>query len=201
MPKSRTKTPPRSTPSHSIEDMTTIGYARVSTIEQNLDAQQAALTAAGCTHIYTEHASGGTTQRPQWHACLDALTSGDTLIVTRIDRLGRSLSDLITIIDTLGRRGIEFRSLNEGIDTTTALGRLTFQLTAAFAEYERSLIIERTREGLAAARRRGSTPGRPRALTPEQASEARRLRTQGRSYRYIARVLGTSPSTIRRTTM
>lgn len=179
-------------------DMSLTGYARVSTSEQDLDAQTAVLKAAGCTVIYAEHVSGAAKTRPEWDACKRSLGAGDTLIVTRIDRLGRSLVDLVSIIEDLGQRGVAFKSLADAIDTTTPAGRLTFTLAGAFAEYERALIKERTREGLKSAKARGATLGRPRALTAAQEHRARTLRAQGVSLARIARILGCSPSTIRR---
>ena len=128
--------------------MSTTGYARVSTDDQDLTSQIDALRAAGCDPIYTEHASGATMERPQWIECSRGLGKGDTLVVVRIDRLGRSLPDLVNLLDDLGQRGIRLQSLSEGIDTTSTMGKLFFQLCATFAEYERSLIRERTRAGL-----------------------------------------------------
>lgn len=178
--------------------MSTTGYARVSTDDQDLTSQIDALRAAGCDPIYTEHASGATMERPQWIECSRGLGKGDTLIVVRIDRLGRSLPDLVNLLDDLGQRGICLQSLSEGIDTTTTMGKLFFQLCATFAEYERSLIRERTRAGLNAARAAGRRIGRPPALTPEQRSHVQRLREQGEGVATIARLLEVSPSTIRR---
>lgn len=138
--------------------------------------------------------------RPQWQACLAGLGPGDTLIVARIDRLSRSLADLVATLDTLGRRGVQFRSLAEQIDTTSPAGRALFEMAGVFAEFERSLIRDRTREGLAAARARGARPGRPPALTPEQQAAARQMRAAGQSLGAIARVLGCSARTIGRVT-
>lgn len=178
--------------------MSTTGYARVSTDDQDLTSQIDALRVAGCDPIYTEHASGATMERPQWIECSRGLGKGDTLIVVRIDRLGRSLPDLVNLLDDLGQRGIRLQSLSEGIDTTTTMGKLFFKLCATFAEYERSLIRERTRAGIDAARAAGRRIGRPPALTDEQRALARRLRSQGEGVAAIARVLEVSPSTIRR---
>ena len=166
--------------------MSNTGYARVSTDDQDPTAQANALRAAGCDPIFVERASGWTMERPEWHACNRGLGKGDTLTVVRIDRLGRSLTDLVSTLDDLAARGVHFRSLTEGIDTSTPLGRMFYQLAAAFAEYERALIRERTRAG------------RPPALTDEQRDFARRLRAQGEGVATIARVLEVSPSTIRR---
>ena len=178
--------------------MSITGYARVSTADQDPTSQIEALRAAGCDPIYVEHASGATMERSQWSACNRGLGRGDTLVVVRIDRLGRSLADLVSTLDDLGTRGVHFRSLTEGIDTSTALGRMFNQLAGAFAEYERTLISERTRAGLDAARAGGRRIGRPPALTEEQKTSARQLHAQGRSIAAIARVLGVSRATIRR---
>ena len=132
--------------------MSNTGYARVSTDDQDPAAQIDALRAAGCDPIFVEHASGGTMERPEWQACNRGLGRGDTLTVVRIDRLGRSLTDLVSTLDDLAARGVHFRSLTEGIDTSTPLGRMFYQLAAAFAEYERALIRERTCAGIDAAR-------------------------------------------------
>lgn len=178
--------------------MSTTGYARVSTDDQDPAAQVGALEAAGCDPVYIERASGSTMERPQWAECNRGLGRGDTLVVVRIDRLGRSLADLVAVLDDLGRRGVAFRSLTEGLDTTTPMGRMVYQLAAAFAEYERSLISERTRAGLAAARARGARIGRPPALTDEQRAIAHQLHDHGCNKAAIARILGVSRSTIRR---
>ena len=174
------------------------GYARVSTDDQDEASQVDQLRHAGCDVLYVDHASGASMERPQWKACLKSLGAGDVLVVVRIDRLGRSLIDLIETIDRLGERRVQFRSLTEGIDTTTPGGRMVFQISGAFAEYERSLIRARTREGLAAARGRGVVIGRPRALSPEQVATVHRLRATGESVSAIARVLGVARSTIYR---
>lgn len=179
--------------------MSTTGYARVSTSDQDPTAQIDALRAAGCDPIFVEHASGATMQRSQWNECNRGLGRGDTLTVVRIDRLGRSLTDLVSTLDDLAARGVHFRSLTEGIDTSTPLGRMFYQLAAAFAEYERALIRERTCAGIDAARAAGRRIGRPPALTDEQRTLARRLRDQGEGVAAIARILKVSPSTVRRT--
>lgn len=181
-----------------IMAMSITGYARVSTADQDPRAQVAELQAAGCDPIYVEHASGATMERSQWSECNRGLGRGDILVVVRIDRLGRSLADLVTLLTDLNARGIQFRSLAEGIDTSTALGRMTYQLAATFAEYERTLISERTRAGLDAARAAGQRIGRPPALTEEQKVSARQLCAQGHSVAAAARVLGVSRATIRR---
>ncbi|MBN3815670.1 recombinase family protein [Paraburkholderia sp. Se-20369] len=153
-----------------------IGYARVSTEEQNLDLQLTALKAAGCADIFTDHGiSGACRERPGLLAIFAAAQPGDTLVVWRLDRLGRSLSHLIQLMSDLQRRDVHFMSLNEAIDTSTPTGRFMFHMIAALAEFERSLIGERTRAGMAAARQRGQSLGRPRALTSEQIDAAREM--------------------------
>src|ERR1700732_1932169 len=135
-----------------------VGYARVSPVDQNLALQRDALTEAGCAKIFTEQMSGAVTDRPALHDALEFARSGDTLIVWKLDRLARSMKQLIETVETLRVRGIGFRSLTEALDTTTAQGRLVFHMFGALAELERSLIRERTQAGLAAARRVGRTP-------------------------------------------
>ncbi len=140
-----------------------IGYARVSTHEQTLDLQQDALKQAGCQQIYTDTASGAQTERKGLQDALQYLREGDVLVVWRLDRLGRSLKHLIETITALEERGIGFKSLSESIDTTTSGGKLVFHVFGALAEFERELIRERTKAGLAAARARGRMGGRPKA--------------------------------------
>lgn len=137
-----------------------IGYARVSTQDQNPELQIDALEAAGCERIYQEKITGKTRQRPELDACLNALRKGDTLLVWRLDRLGRSLKDLVEIVTSLEERGVGFRSLTESIDTTNTSGKLIFHIFGALAEFERNLISDRTKAGLAAARARGRKGGR-----------------------------------------
>lgn len=154
-----------------------IGYARVSTVDQNLALQRDALTEAGCEHIYTEQLSGAVTERPELMAALKFARSGDTLVVWKLDRLARSVKQLIGTVEKLRTRNIGFRSLTEAIDTTTAQGRLVFHMFSALAEFERSLIRERTQAGLAAARRQGRTGGRPLKLTPDDIEAAKAMLT------------------------
>jgi DNA invertase Pin-like site-specific DNA recombinase len=142
--------------------MTQIGYARCSTQDQNLDLQTDALKRVGCEKIFTEHASGGDRDRPELAAALAWCRRGDVLVVFKLDRAGRSLIHLLEIVDDLKRRGIGFKAVNDAIDTTTAAGSLMFQIMGAFAEFERSVIRERTMAGLAAARSRGRIGGRPK---------------------------------------
>ena len=154
-----------------------IGYARVSTDDQNLDLQRDALTRSGCSTIYEETASGKSSSRPELEHCRKALRSGDTLVVWRLDRLGRSLSDLVRIIGDLEREGITFESLSEKIDTGSASGKLQFHVFAALAEFERNLIRERTLAGLTAARARGRVGGRKHKLSDKQVREIKALLT------------------------
>lgn len=141
-----------------------IGYARVSTEDQKLDLQRDALRRAGCARFFEEKRSGATDRRPALDKALRALKAGDVLVVWKLDRLGRSLQDLIAILARLDARGIGFCSLSDGIDTTTPAGKLLFHITGAVAEFERSLISERTKAGMQSARRQGRKPGRPRRL-------------------------------------
>jgi DNA invertase Pin-like site-specific DNA recombinase len=155
-----------------------IGYARVSTEEQTLDLQLDALQAAGCDRLFTDTASGAKAERPGLRETLDHLRAGDTLVVWRLDRLGRSLRHLIETVTTLAERGVGFKSLTESIDTTSPGGKLIFHLFGALAEFERDLIRERTKAGLTAARARGRTGGRPHAkglADPKQRALATKL--------------------------
>lgn len=152
-----------------------IGYARVSTDDQNLDLQRDALTRSGCITIYEETASGKSSSRIELEHCRKALRSGDTLVVWRLDRLGRSLSDLVKIISELEKDGITFESLGEKIDTGSASGKLQFHVFAALAEFERNLIRERTLAGLSAARARGRVGGRKPKLNEKQIREIKAL--------------------------
>jgi DNA invertase Pin-like site-specific DNA recombinase len=152
-----------------------IGYARVSTDDQTLALQEDALRTAGCARVFTDVASGARADRPGLAQALDHARPGDVLVVWRLDRLGRSLSHLIAVVETLRARGVGFQSLQEHLDTTTAGGQLVFHLFAALAEFERALIRERTQAGLAAARARGRQGGRPRKLTPDTLALARQL--------------------------
>lgn len=169
-----------SMPSKSLTDQPgtrRVGYARVSTADQDLAPQLDILHAKGCDPIYSEHASGKAADRPELANAMKALRAGDTLVVWRLDRLGRSLPDLIATINKLAQRAIAFESVTEAIDTTTAAGKLVFNIFASLAEFERHLISERTRAGLAAGRARGRMGGRPPALNSRQLREARLLLT------------------------
>lgn len=174
-----------------------IGYARVSTAEQVLDRQVDALRAVGCHRIFTEQASGAR-QRPGLDECLDYLRPGDTLVVQALDRLGRKTSDLLLLVEDLAERGVALRVLTLGLDTSTPAGRLVLTVIAALAEMEREVMLERTRDGIAAARARGRVGGRPPALSPEQVALARKLSVEGKTAVAIGRLLGTSDRTVRR---
>jgi len=152
-----------------------IGYARVSSFDQNLDLQNDALEKAGCERIIVDKASGKDTNRPGLNTIKEVLRDGDILIVWRLDRLGRSLKDLIEWVNYLDEKGVALKSLEEAIDTTTATGKLTFHLFGALAEFERQLIRERTQAGLAAARARGRQGGRPKSLNAEKRKLAVKL--------------------------
>jgi len=152
-----------------------IGYARVSTHDQNLALQQDALKQAGCTKIIVDRVSGTVAERPGLAQIKEILREGDTLVVWRLDRLGRSIKDLIVWISWCEQEGVSLRSLHEAIDTTSPSGKLTFHLFAALAEFERQLIQERTQAGLSAARARGRLGGRPKALTTGKQQRAVQL--------------------------
>ena len=174
-----------------------VGYARVSTHGQLLDRQLRTLNEAGCIKVFADKQSGRDADRPELIACLAYLRPGDTLVVPSLDRLARSLQDLLTIVGDLRRNGVGFRSLHEAIDTTTPGGRLVFHIFAALAEFIRELIVEGTHEGLAAARARGTRLGRPPAMTPDQVRSARTLLAEpDHSVTSIAKLLGVSRSTI-----
>jgi DNA invertase Pin-like site-specific DNA recombinase len=176
-----------------------VGYARVSTTDQTLDLQRDALTEAGCTKIFTDTASGAQTERKGLTEALSYVRAGDTLVVWKLDRLGRSLKDLITRITELNDRKIGFKSLTENIDTTTSGGKLIFHIFGALAEFERDIIKERTNAGLEAARTRGKFGGRPKSLTPEKIKLARRLYADtSMSVGEICKMLGISRYTLLR---
>jgi DNA invertase Pin-like site-specific DNA recombinase len=176
-----------------------IGYARVSTYEQTLNLQQDALTKAGCTKIFTDTASGAKSERKGLEEALNYVRKGDTLVVWRLDRLGRSLPHLISTMTDLVERGIGFKSLTENIDTTTSGGKLIFHIFGALAEFERNLISERTTAGLTAARERGRIGGRPKALTPRQIQIAQALYDDPKnSIKEICRTLKISKATFYR---
>lgn len=175
------------------------GYARVSTLDQDPALQLDALKAAGCARIFTDKASGKLDRRPELDKLFEVLLPGDTMAVWRLDRLGRSLKHLVDFSLQLAEKGVEFRSLREAIDTTTASGRLYFNIMSAMAEFERSLIVERTQAGLAAARARGRHGGRPSTMTAERIRVAREM-YDSREYTVdtIASTLGVSRQTVYR---
>lgn len=174
-----------------------IGYARVSTSEQSADMQVQALQAAGCERVFIEMASGARADRPELEKALAFLRQADQLVVWRLDRLARSLKQLIETVEMLDERGIGFRSLTEAIDTTSAGGRLVFQIFGALAEFERALIRERTNAGLEAARRKGRKGGRPSALDAAGLIQARALLADGKlTAKEVAKRLGVSVSTL-----
>lgn len=158
-----------------------LGYARVSTEDQNLDLQISALTAAGvdATRIYQDKASGATTRRPGYQTLLRHARTGDVICVWKLDRLGRNLGELVKVVDEMGKRGVDVRSLTEPFDTSTAIGKMLFSICGAFAEFERNLISERTKAGLVAARARGSQVGRKSAITDEVRERALQLVATG----------------------
>jgi len=177
-----------------------IGYARVSTDDQDLSLQRDALNASGCTRIFTDTMSGAKAERPGLSAALDHCRAGDTVVVWRLDRLGRSLTNLIELMTALEEKEIGFKSLSEQIDTTTSGGKLVFHIFGALAEFERELIRERTRAGLAAARARGRQGGRPKKLnTPTKIAMAQALYNDGtHSINDICQTLGISRATLYR---
>lgn len=177
-----------------------IGYARVSTAEQSIDLQMHALRQAGCECIHADQGfSGANAVRPGLAKVMSQLGPGDQLVVWKLDRLGRSLRDLVGLVDALGTRNVQFASLSECIDTSTAGGTLIFHLMGAMAQFERSLISERTRAGMAAASRRGRHPGRPKALTPAQLRDLLYCREQRHeTLRSLAKRFGVHPRTVGR---
>jgi len=176
-----------------------IGYARVSTDEQNLDLQRDALEKAGCEEIYTDTVSGTKARRPGLEDAFSHLRTGDTLVVWRLDRLGRSLRHLIDTVTDLQERGIGFKSLTESIDTTTSGGKLVFHIFGALAEFEREIIRERTQAGLLAARSRGRNGGRRKALTEQQVQQLVQLAAdKTNSVKDICKTFGISRMTFYR---
>lgn len=159
--------------------MAIIGYARISTSDQSTDLQRDALLAAGCTRIFSDEMSGSRADRPGLSQALEYAREGDTLVVWRLDRVGRSVSHLIEVVGELERRGVALQSLNEQIDTSTPSGKLVFHVFSAIAEFERNLIRERVSAGLAAARKRGRIGGRPKAVDAAKARSIRAMKSQG----------------------
>lgn len=176
-----------------------VGYARVSTQDQNPALQHDALTAAGCEKVFTEKASGAQRDRPELGAAIAYMRAGDSLVVWKLDRLARSLPQLIETVAHLEAEGIGFRSLTETIDTTTAGGKLIFHVFGALAEFERSVIRERTRAGLKAARDRGRTGGRPPALSPADLAAAKAMLSDPDiTVAEVAKRINVSPATLYR---
>lgn len=178
-----------------------IGYARISTADQEAQLQRDALVGAGCARIFEDQASGKNADRPELTAVLDYLREGDTLCVWKLDRLGRSLIDLVAIVDGLHRRSVGFKVLTGAlstVDTTSADGRLFFQIVAAMAEFERALIKDRTIAGLAAAKAQGKVGGRPKVMDMKMIEQARELKSEGNSYGVIAKTLGVGQATVHR---
>ena len=174
-----------------------IGYARVSTTEQDTAVQTAALKSAGCEKIFREKASGGRWDRPELQRLLDQLRAGDILVVWKLDRLSRSLRDVLTIMERLGEAKVGFRSLTEAIDTTTAAGRMMMQMVGAFAEFERAMLRERTRAGLEAARQEGRVGGRrPKLSEKQQAEIVRMVQKGGKTAADAARLFNIHPATV-----
>ncbi len=173
-----------------------IGYARVSTDDQNLDLQKDALTSAGCERIIEDKISGAKADRPGLKAAIDYARAGDVLVVWRLDRLSRSLKDLIELVSVLNSKGINLKSLHESIDTSTSSGKLIFHIFGALAEFERNLIRERTNAGLSAARARGRKGGRPKTLDEDQRALAVKLYNEKQhSVVQICKMLGISKPT------
>jgi DNA invertase Pin-like site-specific DNA recombinase len=175
-----------------------LGYARVSTREQNPDHQLDALQAAGCDKVFCDKASGKLASRPEWDRLLEQARAGDQLVITRLDRAGRSVAHLVELAADLEARGVALVVLGQGIDTTTPAGRLTFHILAALGEFSAELIRENTRDGLAAAAARGRRGGRPTVMTPGKLAVARQLADAGVRPGEIARTIGVSRPTVYR---
>lgn len=196
-PESRPKGSPRERGFDGREnEMAIIGYARVSTTGQDLGAQEDALREAGCERVYADHGkSGARASRPEWDRCREALRDSDTLVVTKLDRLGRSLRNVLTVVDELAAEEVALRILDLAADTSTASGRMVLSVLGAVAELERELARERTIAGLEAARRRGRTGGRPRVLDAERLRDLRQLVDGGMSVTRAAELIRVSRST------
>jgi DNA invertase Pin-like site-specific DNA recombinase len=175
-----------------------IGYARVSTTDQNPQLQIDALLEAGAKRVFTDYVSGATASRPHLDACLDHLREGDVLTVWKLDRLGRNTQHVLAVVDDLTSRGVGFRSLTEGLHTEGPMGKAMLTIMAAFAQLERDTMIERTRAGLAAAAANGRKGGRPRKVDDADAAKARQLRDKGIVAADIAKMLGVSRATVYR---
>lgn len=175
-----------------------IGYARISTTDQTMDLQNDALAKAGCERVFHEVASGARADRPVLAEAMRTLRAGDSLVVYRLDRLARSLSHLLALMEQLDQIGVGFHSVTEAIDTSTAGGRLVFGIFGAVASFERDLIVERTRAGLDAARQRGRIGGRPKVMTAEKKGAAIKLLAAGSTAREVSDALGVSIPTLYR---
>lgn len=184
--------------------MSKVGYARVSTRDQHPEAQRERLIAAGCDPelIFTDHGvSGSRASRPEWDKCVAQLRRGDVLVSVRLDRIGRSVRNLLDIVQDMDNRGVDLVFLDQGIDTSTAMGKMLFTILGAVAEYERNLIVDRTKDGLASTTARGRSGGRRHRLTPDQQQQAARLRADGHSIRDIGILLGTPDKPVSRQTV
>lgn len=176
-----------------------VGYARVSTSDQHAEAQTDALAAVGCARTFTDHASGKLATRPALTELLDYVRPGDTVVITKLDRLGRSVRNLIDLVAEFDSRGVGLRVLDQGIDTSTPGGRMFFHVIAAMGQFEADMISERTRDGLAAARVRGQVGGRKRVLTSGKLATARRLVDEGEhTMAQVAEIVGCSRATLYR---
>ena len=175
-----------------------IGYARISTQDQKLDLQKQALETAGCKNIYEDVISGSKDQRPGLAMAMEVLRKDDILVVWKLDRLGRSVKQLVNLVAELENKGIHFKSLTDGIDTSTPAGRFFFHIMASLAQMERELIIERTRAGLSAAKLQGRKSGRKRQMTDSKLESAKKLLKQGTPAKKVAEDLGLSLPTLYR---
>ncbi len=175
-----------------------VGYARVSSDDQNLDLQTDALKKAECTKIFSDKISGMGKKRPGLDDALSHLRSGDTFVIWKLDRLGRNLKELIIMVGKFDAEGIHFQSITDGINTSTPAGRFFFHVMASLAEMERELLIERTKAGLAAAKKRGRVGGRKRLMTPSKVEAAKKLLTDGMPPKEVANNLGVSIPTLYR---
>ena len=175
-----------------------IGYARISTKDQNLSLQLEALDQAGCEKVYADKTSGVKAERKEFNLALEVLREGDTLVVWKLDRLGRNVKNLVTLVERLEKKGINFKSLTDNIDTSTPAGRFFFHVMASLAQMERELMLERTRAGLDAARKRGRIGGRKRRMTDSKIAAAKRLLEDGIPPKDVASDLGVSIPTLYR---